>query len=40
MRIFQIVTLSELGAAQSVVVNLSNALCKEHEVIVIAGEGD
>jgi glycosyltransferase involved in cell wall biosynthesis len=40
MRIFQIVTLSELGGAQSVVVNLSNALSKEHEVFVIAGEGD
>jgi glycosyltransferase involved in cell wall biosynthesis len=40
MKIFQIVTLSELGGAQSVVVNLSNALSKEHEVVVIAGEGD
>jgi len=40
MKIFQIVTLSELGGAQSVVVNLSNALSKEHVVIVLAGEGD
>jgi glycosyltransferase involved in cell wall biosynthesis len=41
MKIFQIVTLSELGGAQSVVVNLSNALTQErHEVFVIAGEGD
>ena len=40
MIIFQIVTLSELGGAQAVVANLSNALSKEHEVIVIAGEGD
>ncbi len=40
MKIFQIVTLSELGGAQSVVVNLSNALSNVHEVIVIAGEGD
>jgi glycosyltransferase involved in cell wall biosynthesis len=40
MKIFQIVTLSELGGAQSVVVKLSNALSKEHEVIVVAGEGD
>lgn len=40
MKIFQIVTLSELGGAQSIVVNLSNALSREHEVIVIAGEGD
>jgi hypothetical protein len=40
MKVFQIVTLSELGGAQSVVVNLSNALSIGHEVIVIAGEGD
>jgi glycosyltransferase involved in cell wall biosynthesis len=40
VKIFQIVTLSELGGAQSVVVKLSNALSKDHEVIVIAGEGD
>ena len=40
MKIFQIVTLSELGGAQSVVANLSNVFAKEHEVIVIAGEGD
>ena len=40
MKIFQIVTLSELGGTQSVVINLSNALSLEHEVIVIAGEGD
>jgi len=40
MRIFQIVTLSELGGAQSVLVNLANTLSKEHEIIVIAGDGD
>lgn len=40
MRILQIITLCELGGAQSVVVNLSNSLCKQHEVIVAAGEGD
>jgi glycosyltransferase involved in cell wall biosynthesis len=40
MKIFQIVTLSELGGAQSVVANLSNALAEEHDVTVIAGEGD
>lgn len=40
MRIFQVITLCELGGAQSVVVNLANRLCKEHEVIVIAGDGD
>ena len=40
MRIIQIITLCELGGAQSVVANLSNRLCEEHEVIVVAGEGD
>lgn len=40
MKIFQIITLSELGGAQSVLVNLSNALATDkHEVIVIAGDG-
>ena len=37
MKIFQIITLSELGGAQSVVINLANELVNEHEVIVIAG---
>lgn len=40
MRILQIITLSELGGAQSVVINLANMLSLEHEVIVAAGEGD
>lgn len=40
MRILQLITLSELGGAQSVVANLSNSLCADHEVIVAAGEGD
>lgn len=40
MRIMQVITLSELGGAQSVVVNLANELSKEHEVVVVAGEGD
>lgn len=40
MRILQVITLCELGGAQSVVVNLANSLCREHEVIVAAGEGD
>ena len=40
MRILQIITLCELGGAQSVLVNLANSLCKQHEVIVAAGEGD
>lgn len=40
MRILQIITLSELGGAQSVVINLANKLAENHEVIVAAGEGD
>lgn len=40
MRILQIITLSELGGAQTVVVNLANKLSENHEVIVAAGEGD
>lgn len=40
MRILQIITLSGLGGAQSVVANLANKLSEEHEVIVAAGEGD
>lgn len=40
MRILQIITLCELGGAQSVVANLSNYLSRDHEVIVAAGEGD
>ena len=40
MKIFQIITRTDLGGAQSVVVNLANELCKDHEVIVAAGEGD
>lgn len=40
MKILQIITLCELGGAQSVVINLANELSKNHEVIVAAGEGD
>lgn len=40
MRILQVITLSELGGAQSVVLALANNLCKDHEIIVVAGDGD
>lgn len=40
MKILQLITLSELGGAQSVVINLANKLSENHEVIVVAGEGD
>lgn len=41
MKILQVVTLSGLGGAQSVVANLSNSLVQRgNEVAVIAGEGD
>lgn len=35
-----VITRSELGGAQSVVVQLANALCHEHDVVLVAGEGD
>lgn len=37
MKIFQVITLSELGGAQSVVINLANALSESNEVFVVAG---
>lgn len=40
MKILQVITLCELGGAQSVVVNLANQLSNDHEVIVAAGAGD
>lgn len=40
MKILQVITRSELGGAQTVVVQLANTLCKQHDVILVAGEGD
>lgn len=40
MKIFQVITLSELGGAQTVLINLANKLCQKNEVIVVAGKGD
>lgn len=40
MRVLEIVTLCELGGAQSVVANIANGICDNHEVIVASGEGD
>lgn len=40
MVILQIITRSDLGGAQSVVINLANALAAKHEVIVVSGNGD
>lgn len=40
MKILHIITKSELGGAQSVVINIANTLCSKHEITVIAGEGD
>lgn len=40
MRILLIITLCNLGGAQTVVTQLANKLCKKNEIIVAAGEGD
>ena len=40
MRVLQVITLCELGGAQSVVANIANGICDNHEVIVAAGDGD
>ena len=40
MLIFQVITCSCLGGAQSVLAHLANTLCKKNKVVVIAGEGD
>ena len=40
MKILQVITQSELGGAQTVVVQLANNLSKDHEVILVAGQGD
>ncbi|WP_294588382.1 glycosyltransferase [uncultured Bacteroides sp.] len=40
MIILQIITRSDLGGAQSVVLNLANVLSATHKVIVVAGVGD
>lgn len=40
MKILQIITLSELGGAQSVVINLANRLADKNEVMVVAGQED
>ena len=40
MKILQVITRSELGGAQTVVVQLANKLSEEHEVVLVAGEGD
>lgn len=38
MKILHVITRSDLGGAQTVVINLANAMCKDHEIIVVAGE--
>ncbi|WP_159479110.1 glycosyltransferase [Chryseobacterium sp. 18068] len=38
MKILHVITRSDLGGAQSVVINLANSMCSNHEVTVVAGE--
>lgn len=40
MRVLQVITLCELGGAQTVVANIANNICDNHDVIVASGEGD
>ena len=40
MKVLHIITKSEMGGAQSVLINIVNSLCAEHQVTVVAGEGD
>ena len=40
MKILLVITRSELGGAQTVVVQLANTLCEQHDVVLVAGEGD
>ena len=40
MRVLQVITLCELGGAQSIVANIANNICSEHDVVVASGEGD
>lgn len=40
MKILQIITKTEFGGAQSVLVSLANKLAEQHEVIVAGGEGN
>jgi len=38
MKILYVITRSTLGGAQTVVINLANSMCREHEISVAAGE--
>lgn len=40
MRVLQVITLCELGGAQTVVANIANNICGNHDVVVASGEGD
>ena len=40
MKILQIITKTEFGGAQSVLVSLANKLAEQHEVIVAGGGGN
>ncbi|EJL74926.1 glycosyltransferase [Chryseobacterium populi] len=38
MKILHVITRSDLGGAQTVVINLANSMCRDHEITVVAGE--
>jgi len=38
MKILYVITRSDLGGAQTTVINLANSMCRKHDVSVAAGE--
>lgn len=38
MKILHVITRSDLGGAQTVVINLANSMCGDHDITVVAGE--
>jgi len=38
MKILHVITRSDLGGAQTVVINLANSMCKDNDITVVAGE--
>ncbi|HCO67852.1 MAG TPA: hypothetical protein DIT04_08900, partial [Dysgonomonas sp.] len=37
MRIFEVITVSEYGGAQTVVANIAEEMCRQHEIYILSG---